>query len=78
MAAEISMAAIFRFSQHIYEGNQRRRGLYWEHLGWKMSFISLAFILLVLLLMFGRYRYLKSTGQYDPNKVDTTQIEIID
>jgi predicted MFS family arabinose efflux permease len=46
--------------------------------GWKMSFISLAFIVLVLLLMFGRYRYLKSTGEYDPNKIDTTQIEIID
>lgn len=38
--------------------------------GWKWSFIALGFILFVLAIMFGRYTYLKSTGQY-PLKVET-------
>lgn len=42
--------------------------------GWRWSIISLIFIVAILILMYGRYRYLVSTERYDPNIQDTTVI----
>jgi len=36
--------------------------------GWKISFIGLAFILLMLAVMIGRYYYLVNTGEYYPDQ----------
>lgn len=55
-----------------YDEQEEYIGNIW---GWKWSIIGLVFILVVFMLMGGRYYYLKSTGNYPITPpVDSTEI----
>lgn len=58
-------------TNHSSDGNEDYIGNIW---GWRISIISLIFIVIVMLIMFGRYKYLVATDNYNPNPQDTIEL----